>query len=58
MSLIDEIEYLALKLDSLREAEDLAAQAQPGMLSELRKLHYAALRRLNMLARRILKGRA
>jgi hypothetical protein len=57
MAVIDDIESLATRINALREAEDLAAQAYPQMLPELRRLHYAALKSLRDLASKSLRGR-
>lgn len=55
--LIEEIEYLASKLESLREAEDLSEAVNPSMYRDLVRLHQQALRRIKALVRRVLKGR-
>lgn len=36
---LDELEYLASKLNALREAEYLASESYPAMLPDLEKLH-------------------
>lgn len=56
-TLIEEIEYLSSKLESLREAEDLAQDVNPSMYRDLVRLHRQALRRIKTLVRRVLKGR-
>ena len=55
--LIEEIEYLASKLESLREAEDLAQDVNPSMHRDLVRLHNQALMQITALVQRILKGR-
>lgn len=57
MILIDEIEHLATRLNSLREAEELAIQAQPQMVQELRHLHREALKDFYSLVLKLFKGR-
>lgn len=57
MVLIDEIERLAARLNSLREAEELAIQAQPQMVQELRYLHHEALNNFHSLVLKLFKGR-
>lgn len=57
MTAIDEIEHLAARVSSLSEAVELAAQANPGMLVELRSLYHKAIGRICLLASKILRGR-
>jgi hypothetical protein len=57
MALIDDIEKLAERITALREAEELAIDINRQMLPELRKLHYASLKSLNSMAKRLLRGR-
>jgi hypothetical protein len=54
--LIEEIEYLASKLESLREAEDLSEAVNLSMYRDLVRLHQQALRQIKALVRRVLKG--
>lgn len=46
MERIDQIEFLAEQLDSLRVAEDLALEAQPELLSQIRNLYDSTLDKL------------
>lgn len=55
--LIEEIEYLSSKLESLREAEDLSHEVNPSMYRDLVKLHRKALKQIKALVRRVLKSR-
>lgn len=55
--LVEEIEYLASKLESLREAEDLSEAVNASMYRDLVRLHRQALKQIKALVRRILKGR-
>jgi hypothetical protein len=57
VKLIEDIEYLGTQIQALVEAEELAAQAQPKMLSEIRKLYYSAVRKLQAVAKKLLKRR-
>lgn len=57
MALIDDVEFLAVRLNALREAEELALLAQPHMVPELRKLYTTTLSSLYEKAKRILRGR-
>lgn len=54
---LDELEYLASKLNALREAEYLASESYPAMLPDLEKLHRKAFSRLKVLAKRALKAK-
>lgn len=54
---IEELEYLASQLNSLREAEDLAIGPNRKMLPELERLHRSAVRQIIILAKRILRSR-
>lgn len=55
--LIDEIEHLAERMVSLREAEELAVEAFPQMVPELRRLHYASIEACLRLSKKLLRGR-
>lgn len=57
MALIDDIEHLAGRMNALREAEELAVQANRKMLPDLRKLHYASLREFSTKVRKLLRSR-
>lgn len=57
MALIDDIEWQANRLNSLREAEDLASQAQPKMVPEIKKVYRSVFRSFYSLAKKFLKGR-
>lgn len=54
--LIEEIEFLASKLESLREAEDLSQEVNPSMYRDFVRLHRKALKQIKALVRRILNG--
>jgi len=53
---ISEIEFLASKLESLREAEDLVYGVNPSTYRDLVRLHRQAFSRIKTLVRRILRG--
>lgn len=53
---VEELEYLASQLNSLREAEDLAVGPNRKMLPELERLHRSTVRQMIILAKRILRG--
>jgi hypothetical protein len=55
MKILETIEYLGTQIQALVEAEELATQAQPKMLPEIRKLYYSSVRRLRFLARKLLR---
>lgn len=57
MAMIDDIEWQANRLNALREAEDLAAQVQPAMLPQVRKVYRSVFKSFYALAKRFLKGR-
>jgi len=54
---ISELEFLASKLEGLREAEDLAEDVDPALYHEIVKLHQEALKQIVSLARRLLRGK-
>lgn len=56
MALIDDIERQANLLNALREAEDIAAQAQPKMIPEIRKVYRSVFKSFYSLAKKFLKG--
>jgi hypothetical protein len=56
MALIDDLEFVADRLDSIREAEELAEAGLPNVVSELRALHDQSVQELLDIARKILKG--
>lgn len=55
--LIEEIEYQASKLESLREAEDLSEAVDVSMHRDLVRLHRQALKQIKALVRRVLNGK-
>ena len=58
MSLIDDAEYLLRRLAVLREAEELASQAVPHMVPDLRRLYRSTLRHLAAIVARLLGSKA
>lgn len=51
--IIEEIEYLVLKIESFREAEDLIKDVNSKMYRDLIRLHWKALEKIKKLVRRI-----
>lgn len=55
--IIDDIEWQANRLNALREAEDLAVQAQSKMAPAIRAVYQSVFQSFYALARKFLKGR-
>jgi hypothetical protein len=53
--MIEEVEFLASKLESLCKSEDLAQDVNPSMYRDLVRVHRQTLKQIKMLVQRFLK---